>query len=89
MSWIQAFEQPPPRDSFVGRWKTFVESSQGLWRDCDDNTFNGPIRIADDGRLTSRWIGPGMLGEFGVIVICSGRAGGRAERGPGRSARGR
>jgi hypothetical protein len=22
--------------------------------------------------LTSRWIGPGMLGEFGVAVACSG-----------------
>ncbi len=39
--------------------------------------------------LTSRWIGPGMLGEFGVIVVCSGRVGGKAERDPGRSARGR
>jgi hypothetical protein len=43
-------------------------------------------------RLTSRWIGPhlqcasrGMLGEFGVIVVCSARAEGWAERGPGRS----
>lgn len=39
------------------------------------------------GRLTSRWIGPGMRGEFGVIVVCSGRGGGRAAVGPGRSAR--
>jgi hypothetical protein len=30
-----------------------------------------------------------MLGEFGVIVVCSGWFGGRAAVGPGRSARGR
>ena len=30
-----------------------------------------------------------MLGEFGVIVVCSGWLGGRVERDPGRSARGR
>ena len=28
-----------------------------------------------------------MQGEFGVFVVCSGRVGGKAERGPGRSAR--
>ena len=27
-----------------------------------------------------------MLGEFGVNVVCSGWIGGKAERGPGRSA---
>ena len=35
--------------------------------------------------LTSRQIGPGMLSEFGVIVVCSGQARGMADRGPGRS----
>jgi hypothetical protein len=53
--------------------------------------YTGPARDVPDfngvGCLTSRWIGPGMLGEFGVIVVCSGRTGGRVERGPGRSAR--
>jgi hypothetical protein len=40
-------------------------------------------------RLTSRWIGPGMVGAFGVSVVCSGRLGGRLANDPGRSARGR
>ena len=40
--------------------------------------------------LTSRWIGPGMQGAFGVIAVCSRQVGGEGGgRGPGRSARGR
>jgi hypothetical protein len=58
--------------------------------------MNDKITAMDNGagkwkesRLTSRWVGPGMLGDFGVIVVCSGWLRGRAVRDPGRSARGR
>jgi hypothetical protein len=37
------------------------------------------------GSLTSRWIGPGVQGVFGQVVVCSGWVRGGPVRGPGRS----
>ena len=34
-------------------------------------TWSGEFSL-ESRRLTSRWIGPGILGGFGVIVVCSG-----------------
>lgn len=50
---------------------------------------NGPLMMAEkfltSPRIGPRWESgtrPGMLGELEVIVVCSGRSGGKAERVP-------
>ncbi len=73
------YSMGPENDDFAKKLSAAVETVEEF--------SNVPKNLIGD--LTSRWMGSGMRGEFGVIVVCSGWLGGWAEDGPGRSARGR
>ena len=59
-------------DPIEKRRKTLSDSNARLSSGFPDGRPGEPEPILSDGRLTSRWIGPGMLGEFVVNVVCSG-----------------